>query len=658
MASRKKLPDIDESTGLGDLTEILHNQGVANLDWLSVDMDDYRALEALPKQNLDTIPELQDALAFDPKTDDVPSVIPLRPHATVNTNPLDTSPPPLRTTYPVVNRLASYVMSGMPDQQIAAKLSLEYSASQLRASSEEANRLIGEKGLLGNVYVDASHFPRCAQDGPHRKEVATHGKRALFVLAKEACSGCVCNKGGQCSSFKKRIVQEVPYTTEVAAHYATQLSREGRLSSDCAKALSSGNPAAVKDALRTSFLRHRVTASPDGVQTAWTQRKPERRQASEAEIREFLSREPASPPPSPTFLLAANRMTTGKIDPSSLANSSEPGVRALAAEHGILGHTYLDGDALGGPAATIAFINKSGRRPDFVLLRNASEKMKDSVYAARVAELSEMVGFARGIVSSVPELTEKHLVSACIRALNEGRMTEDQARSVSERIASGSFSLDPESIRHLVAQANLFQPPERVRKADVQTAVKAKYHTGTPRNIQAPISKDEVRSTVSHLMNTGLQGKRLQGAILSRYARGDLARFPELSRLAAEDGVQGSYFVDPTAYGDYGKGCSEGSNMFRRSSVPYVMVGSSCTGCRLQTHPGWCSKYAKEIIRQVPEAVRTQAAERRRLPLVPGDAPVENPVEKYELSSELEIEPAPSARPAPEISMGSKSVGD
>jgi hypothetical protein len=173
------------------------------------------------------------------------------------------------------------------------------------------------------------------------------------------------------------------------------------------------------------------------------------------------------------------------------------------------------------------------------------------------------------------------------------------------------------------------------------------------------MNPEEVRRTISSMMNSGLRGKKLQAAVLSRYSRSDLAQVSEIGvKLAAEDGIQGSYFVDPTAYSDYGHGCNTGSDLLRKKDIPNLFVGSSCTGCRLQTHPGWCSKYAKSLIRQVPDSIRVEAAERRR-PLVAQELPpVEDPVRKYGLASELTLEPAPAPRKMVEINISSSKVTD
>lgn len=653
----KKVPD-DVKAGLGDITELMHNQGVSDLSWLSVDPDEYRRLEALPQQNLDTIPELQKALAWDGQDERVPSLVPMKPVTVVNQNPSDLSPPQVRSPVSVARRLASYVMAGLSDEAIRSRLSSEFSPQQLRAASAEALAVLEERGLLGNVYVDASHFPRCAQEGPHRQFVARHARRALYVLAKPECPGCVHNKDGMCSSLKKRVVSEVPYDRRLAAHYSVQLSAEGRLSEADVTAFATtaadSLPASgreIKERLRFAFRRPAASVRPDGVQTIRQQDRPAVPQITDADRAAFAARRAAAgasdPMPGPMYMVAARRIMLGQADPSSVVASSDPEVRSLARDHGLLGHTFLDGDALGGAGEVAKFVRSRGARPDFVLLRSAA-----SADAADMAELSKL---GLTVVPSRPAIGKEHFASACERALSEGRISREQ----SDAALANLPGVRGEDFPRLVAQLNLHRPGAPDPVPDVSPAPRASFHHGDPGRGLSPALMDpeEVRRTVSAMMNSGLSGRRLVSAVLGRYSRSDLSQVPQVgASLAADDGVQGSYFIDPTAYPDYGRGCSTGAESLRRRRVPHVLAGSSCTGCRYQTHPGWCSKYAKNLIRQVPDSVRAEAAERRRLPVVSDRAPVENPVEKYELSSDFVLDPRPAPRAAPDVSLPARSA--
>jgi hypothetical protein len=161
--AKKNLPEVSWE-GLGDVTEILESQGVVDLGWLNVTEEDYRAAEALPKQNLDAIPELQEALTYE-GDERVPSLIPLRPHTVVNSNPLDRPAPPARTPSSIVGRISTYVMAGMPAKQIQQKLQLEFSLGQLRAAANDIRDVLLERGALGNIYIKSPVRSSVRQSG-------------------------------------------------------------------------------------------------------------------------------------------------------------------------------------------------------------------------------------------------------------------------------------------------------------------------------------------------------------------------------------------------------------------------------------------------------------------------------------------------------------
>ncbi len=650
---------VDFESGIDDVTDVISSQGVSDLSWLDVNVEDYRANEALPKQNLDIIPELQSALSWDGKDPRVPEISPLRPHTVVNRNPLDRPEATLRSNSSIPNRLAAYVMAGMDDKTIAQRMSLEFSPDQLSAHHAEASAIIGQKGLLGNVYVDSKFFPRCAQEGPHRDFVAKTAKRALFVLAKDACGGCVCNKAGSCSSFKKRLTTEIPYGSKLAAHYLPVLRTENRLTSDEAKSVIAGDSSVVQNVLRAAFLRPVATTPLSAPQRIQQRALPKAAEFTESDVQSFWERRMASADvearPGPMYLVAAKRMMQGKADVNSLRASSDAEIRSLSKEFGILGHTYLDGDALGGVSATYAHMKGMPDAPDFVLFRELTAS------DAALPELAEISRIS-SVVRKRPELGVDHIAVALERAVQAGRITAAQAADAVANVHSMRASAGPKNWAPFIAEINLASPAPEARPVDYQPTIGTTLHHGdTSGERQAAVmDPEEVRKSISHLMNTGLAGKRLQAAVLQRYSRADLAQVPSVGlALSKDDGVQGSFFIDPTAYRDYGRGCQIGADGFRKLNyVPNVLASSGCTGCRSQTHPGWCSKYAKTLIRQIPETVRQAAVDRRSLPVVRETAPVRNPVAEFGLESSLNVEIASPAKPGPAISVPSQSIPD
>ena len=630
MADKK----FDMGHGLGDLGNILHNQGVSDLSWLAVDEDTYRAAEALPKQNLDVIPELQKALALE---DDVPHVIPLRPHTIVNSGKSElAAAPKADMTSPIRNRVAAMVIMGMAPEAIGVRLSLEFDPKDIELASESIKSILDESGLLGNVYVDAAHFPRAASDAKTREFIKKYAKNALFVIGGcQGKNGCNCHQTGICSTFdSKRVVSEVPYGRSLAVSLYPRLAAEHRPIEFPNLSGAEAPAAEWKQRIQAAFRLTPIAWNPDGVKKVIQQDKPKQVAVTKGDVESFLKRRQASPGidamPSPAYLKHARRMMEGHDDVAALTASTDADLQFLASEYGVLGHTYIDIDAAGGCRQALSIIESRGLSPDFAVRRSASCAI---CMGAEDGACAAICGRGASIVHQIPDVSRRQFGTALVRAARSGRMMESKARTAAQKAPQSA------NWRSLVAQVNLYKEEAPKAPADYSgTALRAAYLVPGSNKV-AEMDPEEVRRTISHLMNTGLSGRALQVALLQRYSREDLAQVPEVGRRAAQDdGVQGHYFIDPTAYNDYGKGCNEGAKQFRKRGAPYALASSGCTGCQLQTAPGWCSKYAKGLLRQVPTQLREAvASSRRHLPVVQ-TAPVENPVEKFELASELPVD--------------------
>jgi hypothetical protein len=624
----KKLPDMQQA-GLGDITNILHNQGpISDYSWLAIDEKDYRDAEALPKQNLDTIPELVAALSQE-GDERVPSLVPLKPYTIVNSNPLERNTPSFRPTAltAIRDRVAAYVMSGYAPKQIQANLQNEFDIKAVTAAQPVIDELLNERGLLGNVYINSENFARCAQGGKIQQFINKTAKNATFVIAKEACSGCVHNKQNKCGVFKKYLVSSVPYNKKVFNYYATRLASEYRIDPQYLTDVDRGHEE-VRKILQASFLnKPKVHETlPNTIQHHPIPVKPA---ISEEEYLSYWTRNAiasnADKMPGPIYLLIAKKMMNGQVDSRSISASSDLEVRKLSKEYGIIGHTYIDIDALGGCGAALSFVNQRKLSPNYFLSRSASND-KDAY-----SELSKIAP----VVNHIIPIGKEAFVAACKRAVYEKRLAASQFESIISNLPQDA------DWRKLTAQANLFKPIISQKRVQVSLAPKASIHYGDPgRETDAVhVNSDEVRLSISRIMNSGLYGKALQMEVLRKYSRDDLKKVPEVGRqLVSNDGVQGVFFIDPSVYSDYGKGCITGSKQFRKRGAPYLLVASSCTGCFHQTAPSWCSRYSKRMIRQIPDEVREQAIELRKASMDTQYAPIENPVEKYELSSELPID--------------------
>lgn len=630
----KKLLDLS-STGLGDLDSIFHNQGVADLSWLSVDRRDYDELSSIPKQNLDIIPELQKALVNDKSDGNVPKLIPLRPHTIVNRNPLDSDPQVQRDfSAPIKNRVSKFVMAGLSNNDVINKLKLEFPESVIRHNRDAISSIISERGLLGNVYVDASHFPNISSDMKERKLVNTLSKKASFVL--NGCGGknaCLCVKTGFCSVFGgKKVVSDIPYSAKLAISYSESLSKTG-------KNLDLSNPKNVdgsgwKERIRSAFLQSPNLNKFSDHKTVIHQKKPSKPKISEDDISSFVERSKTAKVslPDSLYMKFARRMMNGIDDTQILNSHSNPELRKLSSERGILGHVYIDVDALGGCKNTLSFLKKNHITPE---TNKASFLRRNSSCFSCNDSCSCLTEFGP-ILSSKPSVGPSDLDKALTRALADKRITGSQFELAKSKTSSNR----DQNWRNLTSRVNLLVPLEK-RAVDYSSSQTKAFYGSRVESSDSNLSLDpiKVRKTISHLMNTGLSGGKLKKAVLSIFSRSSLSQFPEVgAKLAREDGIQGTYFIDPTPYPDYGRGCGMGSKQFRKRGALNVLASGSCTGCTLQTAPGWCSKYSKTLIRTVPESVRSQvASSRKHLPIV-ASTNIRDISQEYGLSSEMSVD--------------------
>jgi hypothetical protein len=212
----------------------------------------------------------------------------------------------------------------------------------------------------------------------------------------------------------------------------------------------------------------------------------------------------------------------------------------------------------------------------------------------------------------------------------------------------------------LVAQANLYQPPSEPREVHVPTASRGSLFYGGSGTETSTVDPNEVERFISQQMNLGLSGSKLQAAILSRFTPQELKQVPEVgNKLASNEGVQGVYYIDPSVYPDYGKGCVAGAKQFRKQGAAYLLAFNNCTGCVYQTAPSWCSKYCKRMIRQAAaDEMKARVKQQRKQVNKAATAPIENPVVEYELVAEMDISLDGSKSREIDVSLPSRSVSD
>lgn len=219
---------------LGDITKLIveDKKNLSSLDWLSLSEEEYRAIERLPKQNLDSVPELEKQWSilrpesdFELSQDNVPA--PTTPFHSEQPQYHDISSEDKAKM--VSEYLKKHYLSGMDIKQAMARLPTAFDKNTLSDPlvKENIKAASSEAGLLGHVYVDPSLFPKCGQ-GEGQDFVAKFSKQAKFVLAKDECGGCKWAQEGRCAIFKKEIVTEVDYDQNLWSFYQSKAKALGK----------------------------------------------------------------------------------------------------------------------------------------------------------------------------------------------------------------------------------------------------------------------------------------------------------------------------------------------------------------------------------------------------------------------------------------------
>lgn len=190
-----------------------------------------------------------------------------------------------------------------------------------------------------------------------------------------------------------------------------------------------------------------------------------------------------------------------------------------------------------------------------------------------------------------------------------------QEHKASGRIASTApqakeWGKDPRDALKSMHNASALKGGATVSAAfrnDVFTAFRG---TG-PTQTTSGMTRRDVVKTAARYLNEGLYGDDLLRALKASFdVRDILAAKDDLRSVVAEQGLQGIYYVDPTIYDDYGKGCNEASRLFRAKGVPYIKLGDKCGSCVHHIQSGQCSVINKPLVIEPPygDKLATQRA--------------------------------------------------
>jgi len=682
---------------LGNIGAFLKEGAVSNLDWLDVNEQDYRALDNLPKQNLDIAPDLQAIWAHEDGSGPG-NFVPNREGKPRTMGDLSEIHGLLRAKPEDIAKVARLALMQSDDPgRFKQALTNRYDPETLRENRDVVASILAERGLLGRFYIDSSDFPGC-DNGSRRASdfVRRFANGARFVVAKSACGGCCHNQKGPtgadtCSVFHKQIQVGVPYSDALAAEVEQMQRAKGKdvqvLAGEAPKerirlamlapnasfpgpaeepkpretvdrllkpvvevpeiqpkvnlaslratakelvglALRKGNLPVVEaqdlffavahtgDAEHLRTIIEKTAAIADvqvptrvyqgmGEQPAPAAVSREEAQSQliaasnltkkkAEDTRKMLAAEKAKP----IVATLRREMLKGR-SPGELSNTMKHAFQStdLQATRDHWGPIYREAGLYGVIYATQDSFDDCRVGADFLAKQNPGikaivrgSKCDGCIYN----KIGRCLLYGKPLVASADEVVTWETAETTLQNHKAaGRIVPWSPAAV----AWGGTPRDALQNMHREA-AQKGGPTQSQTRLDVVRA----YHGATSSSVKtSDITKREIAKTASRFMNEGLYGRELLAALKARFDSRDLvAAKDDLKPVIAEQGLQGIYFVDPSIYDDYGKGCDEASRLHRARLIEYVKAGDRCGSCVLQTRPGFCSKLNKALVDEPP----------------------------------------------------------
>ncbi len=205
--------------------------------------------------------------------------------------------------------------------------------------------------------------------------------------------------------------------------------------------------------------------------------------------------------------------------------------------------------------------------------------------------------YGKALVREASDLYTPQTVNAVILELR----TAGRLPAVDGKVASSWGATPREQLKGIYQSVSREAPP--VQASGRMDIVRA-FHGAPAREPQAPVRRPIV-AAARRLLNEGLYGQDLIAAMRLRFQPGEIAAAREdLKAVFAEQGLQGIYYIDPSAHEDYGNGCEEVSRLYRAKQVKYAKIGSKCHGCVHNVNNS-CSKLNKPLVNEPPYVDKT-----------------------------------------------------
>ena len=523
----------------GDISHIFENP-VPNLDWLDVDEDAYRALEVLPKQNLDFHPDLVDLWTHHEKGSIhfVPNIDPERlgKHQWAKGAAYDGTDL-IRT---VTSHLKDRMMAGWTGEHLAAWVRTSVPPEHLEMLIPTLEKIAAEQGLLGTVYLDVRHWDKCARG--QGKDIARKAPHTKYVLGGDKCKDCILNQGGRCSVFKKKVVFDVTYDQKDVDEYSLKLKVPKQAYA------SAGGPREQLAALFTwdgetlQTVSDLAPIATEGNQEARDDRAtglyrpPTTDFAKSADVSLYkdLSQK----------MMARKGKLPGDLA-ARLATSDSEAVVALQQEENLLGRVYVRPDQFTNCHTANDFFRRHHVVADYIL--ELPKCTGCQFYRASVDGQGNECGLMnKEVVAEVPYNLD--MLGRDLEELKDkGRMTSITAASILARATT-------EPIKTLVAEAHAHRRAAEVVAYEIRYETQDMGHYANVRDIPdqetaVPLIHRSVVNTLYKALYAGKHGATLRDHLVQKCGRDAVVAAQEYVRpLVLLAGLLGNVILDPRGF--------------------------------------------------------------------------------------------------------------
>lgn len=583
-----------------NLTDFL-KESTSDLSWLEVDEEIYRSLDTLPKQNLDSLQELQ--YLWDKSTSKGP-FIPNTADAPRTLGDMSSSGP-LREVSESLLRTARILIMQTDDlSKIGSSLKTRFDRDTLIQGKTALSGVLSERGLLGRLYIDASDFPNCSNKGGV-EFVNKYASAAPYILAKPNCSVCIFKVADsygiqRCSVFNKQLEIEIPYSPDLALKIeANRVSHGIDVVSDLTLE--------PKERIRKAFLSQpkvedkgftglrqepKIATSPvDLNQTIISiDRLTHKKKALEQEtVTQTEAR--------PVIALIQRELLKGRSE-SELARAMKVAFTReildrtkkywvpVFKEAGLYGSVYTTQDSFENCQEGSNFLSRHSSKVKVVV---AGSKCSSCMYN----QGSYCLTYGRELVANAEAIyTNDTLNSVVVEHKSAGTLPSHVSAS---GWSGGDVRSSLKEVYRTASTNNVLETQRTVLEQAFVGSIKKPKRA-------SELLRQAIVKTASQYMNEGLYGEDLQEALSKTYTVSDiLDSIEDLRVVLAEQGLQGIKYIDPTVYDDYGKGCNTASRLHRgRAAVKYSKVGEACVSCVHHIKAGYCSVLAKELVSEPP----------------------------------------------------------